>query len=88
MSLQYQGGLITATYNMLLVPDSPTIGTATGGNAQASVTFTAPTDVGGSAVTSYTVISSPSGIMELVFLNNIQAVAVAQVDIELHQVIQ
>jgi hypothetical protein len=58
MSMRYPGGLITATYNLLLVPGAPTIGTATAGNAQASVTFTAPSDIGGGAITSYTVISS------------------------------
>ena len=36
------------------VPGAPTVGTATAGNAQASVTWTAPADNGGSAVTSYT----------------------------------
>ncbi|HST90539.1 MAG TPA: choice-of-anchor Q domain-containing protein, partial [Ktedonobacterales bacterium] len=44
------------------VPGAPTIGTATGGNAQASVTFAAPASNGGSAVTLYTATSSPSGI--------------------------
>ena len=44
------------------VPDAPTIGTATAGNAQATVTFTAPGSNGGSAITSYTVTSSPGGI--------------------------
>ena len=43
------------------VPGAPTIGTATGGNNSASVTFTAPTDTGQSAITSYTVTSSPGG---------------------------
>ena len=42
-------------------PGAPTIGTATFGNAQASVAFTAPASNGGSAVTSYTVTSSPDG---------------------------
>jgi hypothetical protein len=46
----------------LTVPDAPTIGTATGGNAQASVTFTAPADTGGTAITGYTVTSSPGGL--------------------------
>src|ERR1035437_418535 len=41
------------------VPGAPTIGTATKGNAQASVTFTAPASNGGSAITGYTVTSSP-----------------------------
>lgn len=40
-------------------PGSPTIGTATAGNAQASVSFTAPASNGGSAITSYTATSSP-----------------------------
>jgi hypothetical protein len=44
------------------VPDAPTIGTATAGNATASVTFSAPADNGGSAITGFTVTSSPSGI--------------------------
>jgi hypothetical protein len=44
---------VTAT----TVPQAPTIGTATGGNAQASVTFTANA-TGGSAITGYTVTSS------------------------------
>ena len=48
---------ITAT----TVPQAPTIGTATGGNAQASVTFTAGA-TGGSTITSYTVTSSPGNI--------------------------
>jgi hypothetical protein len=44
------------------IPDAPTIGTATLGNAQATVSFTAPSSNGGSAITSYTAISSPGGI--------------------------
>ena len=43
-------------------PDAPTIGTATAGNASASVTFSAPADNGGSAITSFTVTSSPGGV--------------------------
>ena len=41
------------------VPGAPTIGTATAGNAQATVTFTAPVSNGGSAITSYTATSTP-----------------------------
>jgi len=44
------------------VPGAPTIGTATGGNAQASVTFTAPANDGGFAITGYRVTSSPGGL--------------------------
>ena len=45
-----------------IVPTTPTIGTATAGNAQAAVTFTAPASDGGSVITGYTVTSSPGGI--------------------------
>jgi hypothetical protein len=61
MSKRYQAAIITATYNGLLVPNAPTIGTATAGAGSASVTFTAPSNVGGGAITSYTAISSPGG---------------------------
>jgi len=45
------------------VPGAPTIGTATAGNAQASVAFTAPANLGIPAViTQYTVTSSPGGL--------------------------
>lgn len=50
-------GIATAT-----VPDSPSIGTATAtGSTTASVTFGVPAD-GGSAITGYTVTSSPGGL--------------------------
>ncbi|WP_198424453.1 fibronectin type III domain-containing protein [Geomonas limicola] len=42
-------------------PGAPTIGTATVGNAQATVSFTPPVSNGGSAITSYTVTSTPGG---------------------------
>lgn len=61
--MRYQGGIISASFNGLLAPNAPTIGTATAGAASASVTFTAPTNVGGGAITSYTVVSSPGGIV-------------------------
>jgi hypothetical protein len=43
-------------------PGAPTIGTATPGDQQASVTFTAPSFTGGSAITGYRVTSNPGGI--------------------------
>ena len=43
-------------------PSAPTIGTATGGNSQATVTFIPPANSGGSPITGYTVTSSPGGI--------------------------
>ena len=45
-----------------VVPSAPGIGTATPGNARAIVAFTAPSNNGGAAITSYTVTSSPGGI--------------------------
>lgn len=45
-----------------VVPGAPTIGTATAGNTQATVSFNAPASNGGSAITGYTVTSSPGGI--------------------------
>ncbi len=41
-------------------PGAPTIGTATAGNASASVTFTPPTNDGGSPITGYTVTAADS----------------------------
>ncbi|HEX4066124.1 MAG TPA: MBG domain-containing protein [Acidobacteriaceae bacterium] len=45
-----------------VVPGAPTIGTATAGDTQATVSFTAPLFTGGSAITGYTVTANPSGI--------------------------
>jgi uncharacterized protein (TIGR03437 family) len=46
-----------------VAPGAPTIGSATAGNAQASVTFTAPASNGGSAITVYTATSSTGGLI-------------------------
>lgn len=62
MSMRYAAGFISAFFNPLKNPNAPTIGTATlSGASSASVTFTAPSDIGGSAITSYTAVSSPGG---------------------------
>jgi len=45
-----------------VVPGAPTIGTAIAGDTQASVAFTAPLNIGGSAITSYTVTVSPADV--------------------------
>lgn len=45
-----------------IVPGAPIIGAAIGGNAQATVSFSAPISDGGSPIISYTAISAPSGI--------------------------
>ena len=44
-------------------PGPPIIGVPTAGNSQATVAFTPPIDTGGSPITSYTVASSPGGII-------------------------
>ncbi|UJF32362.1 fibronectin type III domain-containing protein [Paenibacillus hexagrammi] len=43
-------------------PSSPTVVTAEGGSGEATVTFTAPNDNGGSAIAGYTVTASPGGL--------------------------
>ncbi len=45
----------------IVIPGTPTIGIATAGNTQASVSFSASTSDGGSAVTGFTVTSTPGG---------------------------
>ena len=65
MSLRTPAGFIRPGYDPLKVPNAPTIGTATAGAAdsgQASVAFTAPTNVGGSAITAYYAVSNPGQI--------------------------
>ena len=49
--MAFKGGLIGN--DNLFVPDAPTIGDASAGNAEVSVAFTAPSDVGNDAITSF-----------------------------------
>jgi hypothetical protein len=60
--LTYANGVPTWTQFGNTLPNAPTIETVVAGNAQATVPFTAPSSDGGSAITSYTAISSPGGI--------------------------
>lgn len=46
----------------ILPPSAPTSVSASAGNSQATVSFTAPTDTGGGTISGYRVTSSPSGI--------------------------
>ncbi|MFB2687161.1 DUF4347 domain-containing protein, partial [Shewanella mangrovisoli] len=59
-SAAYTSGT-THTVDIPTVPDAPVVGTATAGNGQASVTFSAPTNNGGATITTYTVTSNPGG---------------------------
>lgn len=60
MSMRYQAAILTASHIPLKTPNAPTIGAATAGNGQVSVAFTAPSDVGGGAITSYQVVVTDS----------------------------
>ena len=62
MPLRPPAGFISAFFDPLRNPDAPTIGTATAGDASASVTFTAPANVGGSAITAYYAVSNPGQV--------------------------
>lgn len=62
MAMRSPAGFISAFFDPLKNPDAPTIGTATAGDATASVTFTAPANVGGSAITAYYAVSNPDQI--------------------------
>ncbi len=61
-STNFQGTGLPSTASAAVVPSTvpgaPTIGTATGGNGQASVAFTAPASNGGSTIIHYTVTAT------------------------------
>lgn len=50
------------TTQAAIAPDAPTIGTATAGNALATVAFTPPANPGSNSITGYTATSSPDGL--------------------------
>lgn len=52
---------VASTVCVITVPGSPTAVTAIGGDGQATVSFIAPSSNGGSAISGYTVTSSPGG---------------------------
>jgi hypothetical protein len=54
-------GKFIGSQDNLFVPDAPTIGTATAGNTEVSVAFTAPSDVGADAITLYGVSAFLAG---------------------------
>lgn len=60
----YSNNRVMVYRNVALVvaaPDAPAITTATAGDAQATIEFTAPVLDGNSAITGYTVVSDPAG---------------------------
>jgi uncharacterized protein YhjY with autotransporter beta-barrel domain len=62
------GDTVNQSYTLTVnttVPGAPTIGTATPGDSQATVTFNAPASNGGTPITAYTVTSSPGGITSM-----------------------
>jgi hypothetical protein len=62
MPLRPPAGFIRPGFDPLKNPNAPTIGTATGGDASASVSFTPPANVGGSAISAYYAVSDPDRI--------------------------
>ncbi|MBN7798059.1 choice-of-anchor D domain-containing protein [Parahaliea mediterranea] len=52
-------GSATDTLTVISVPEAPVIGTATAGEARATIEFTAPASDGGSPITEYTATSTP-----------------------------
>jgi hypothetical protein len=52
---------LMTSLSVVSVPNAPTAVSATAGTTSASVSFSAPTDNGGSVITGYTVTSSPGG---------------------------
>ena len=64
MPMRPPAGFISAFYDPLNNPNAPTIGTASStGTTTASVAFTAPSNVGGSAISSYSALSTPGGVI-------------------------
>ena len=54
-----KGGFIRPGYDPLLVPNAPTVGTlSNSGSTTLSLAFTAPSTVGGGAISSYTAVAT------------------------------
>lgn len=62
MAMRSPAGFVSAFFDPLKNPNAPTSPVATGGDASASVAFTAPANVGGSAITAYYAVSNPDQI--------------------------
>lgn len=55
--------MVSSQEALVTVPDAPVMGVATAGVGSATVSFTAPTNNGGSSITSYTVTAHPGNII-------------------------
>ena len=62
MSMRYPAGFIRPGFDPLKNPDAPTGVSASGGDELASVSFTPPSNVGGSAISAYYAVSNPGQI--------------------------
>jgi hypothetical protein len=62
MPLRPPAGFIRPGFDPLKNPDAPTAVEATGGDASASVSFTPPANVGGSAISEYYAVSNPDRV--------------------------
>jgi len=58
MAMRSPAGFISAFFDPLKNPDAPTSPSASAGDTTASVSFTAPTNVGGSAITAYYAVAN------------------------------
>jgi hypothetical protein len=58
MAMRSPAGFISAFFDPLKNPNAPTSPVATGGDTSASVAFTAPANVGGSAITAYYAVAN------------------------------
>ena len=62
MPLRPPAGFVSANYDPLKNPDAPTGVAASGGDTQATVSFSAPANPGGSAISAYFAVSNPDRI--------------------------
>lgn len=62
MSSRRTAGFVSAFYNPLQVPNSPTGVSATSGDTEATVSFTAPTNTGGGSITGYGAVAIGTNI--------------------------
>ena len=63
MPLRPPAGFISAFYDPLKNPNAPTPGTPVAGDSSADIPVTAPSNIGGSAITGYGAISTPGGFV-------------------------